>query len=199
MCTVRFKNDHFGAITGYGDYVHGNVTICHVYYVEGLGHNLFSVSQFCDGDLEVSIRYGSFFSCVLNVQSYFNKIMVMALKTLTSKFRSLCYPTNDREDLGKMKPKADIEAESSSTAQDSSNMHEFNQVYPSAHTKTNDHPLEQVIGDPSKPVMTRSRLNTNAEVCMYALTVSTAEPKNIKEAMLRHNWIESMQDELHQF
>ncbi|GJU58719.1 retrovirus-related pol polyprotein from transposon TNT 1-94 [Tanacetum coccineum] len=42
-------------------------------------------------------------------------------------------------------------------------------------------------------------LHTYAEVCMYALTVSTTEPKNIKEAMSDHNWIESMQDELHQF
>ncbi|GJR88846.1 retrovirus-related pol polyprotein from transposon TNT 1-94 [Tanacetum coccineum] len=42
------------AITGYGDYVQGNLTICHVYYVEGLRHNLFSVRQFCDGDLEVA-------------------------------------------------------------------------------------------------------------------------------------------------
>ncbi|GJT69614.1 hypothetical protein Tco_1028900 [Tanacetum coccineum] len=49
MGTVRFKNDHFAAITGYGDYVQSNLTICHVYYVEGLGHNLFSVGQFCDG------------------------------------------------------------------------------------------------------------------------------------------------------
>ncbi|GJV03784.1 hypothetical protein Tco_1337353 [Tanacetum coccineum] len=56
MGTVRFGNDHFAAITGYRDYVHGNVTICHVYYVEGLGHNLFSVGQFCDGDLEVAFR-----------------------------------------------------------------------------------------------------------------------------------------------
>ncbi|GKC96244.1 hypothetical protein Tco_1161686, partial [Tanacetum coccineum] len=56
------------------------------------------------------------------------------------------------------------EAESSSTTQDPSNMHEFNQVYPSTHTWTKAHPLEQVIGDPSKPVMTRSRLNTDAEV-----------------------------------
>ncbi|GJZ68515.1 hypothetical protein Tco_0631755 [Tanacetum coccineum] len=47
--------------------------------------------------------------------------------------------------------------------------------------------------------MTRSRLNSDAEVCMYALTVSTSEPKNIKEAMQDHSWIESMQDELHQF
>ncbi|GJT46453.1 hypothetical protein Tco_0955168 [Tanacetum coccineum] len=38
--TVRFRNDHFAAITGYGDYVQGNLTICHVYYVEGLRHNL---------------------------------------------------------------------------------------------------------------------------------------------------------------
>ncbi|GJZ32817.1 retrovirus-related pol polyprotein from transposon TNT 1-94 [Tanacetum coccineum] len=54
--TVRFGNDYFAAITGYGDYVQGNLTICHVYYVEGLGHNLFSVGQFCDRDLEVTFR-----------------------------------------------------------------------------------------------------------------------------------------------
>ncbi|GJX94439.1 hypothetical protein Tco_0349025 [Tanacetum coccineum] len=52
MGTVCFGNDNFAAITGYEDYVQGNLTICHVYYVEGLGHNLFSVGQFCDGDLE---------------------------------------------------------------------------------------------------------------------------------------------------
>ncbi|GJT78543.1 retrovirus-related pol polyprotein from transposon TNT 1-94 [Tanacetum coccineum] len=56
MGTVRFENDHFAAITGYGDYVQGNLTICHVYYVEGLSHNLLSVGQFCDGDLEVAFR-----------------------------------------------------------------------------------------------------------------------------------------------
>ncbi|GKE39405.1 integrase, catalytic region, zinc finger, CCHC-type containing protein, partial [Tanacetum coccineum] len=56
MGTIRFGNDNFAAITGYGDYMHGHITICHVYYVEGLGHNLFSVGQFCDGDLEVPFR-----------------------------------------------------------------------------------------------------------------------------------------------
>ncbi|GJV26680.1 hypothetical protein Tco_1383128 [Tanacetum coccineum] len=58
---------------------------------------------------------------------------------------------------------------------------------------TKNHPLEQVIGDPSKPVLKRKRHQTDAEVCMYALTVSTIELKNIKEAMLDHSWIESMQ------
>ncbi|GJW39595.1 retrovirus-related pol polyprotein from transposon TNT 1-94 [Tanacetum coccineum] len=56
MGTIRFRNDHFTAITGYGDYFQGNLTICHVYYVEGLGHNLFLVGKFCDGDLEVAFR-----------------------------------------------------------------------------------------------------------------------------------------------
>ncbi|GKD24097.1 integrase, catalytic region, zinc finger, CCHC-type containing protein [Tanacetum coccineum] len=48
---------------------------------------------------------------------------------------------------------------------------------------TKDHPLEQVCGNPSKPVQTRRQLITDPEMCMIALTVSTAEPKNIKEAM----------------
>ncbi|GJU42721.1 retrovirus-related pol polyprotein from transposon TNT 1-94 [Tanacetum coccineum] len=47
--------------------------------------------------------------------------------------------------------------------------------------------------------MIRNRLQTDAEVCMYALTVSIIKPKNIKEAMLDASWIESMQDELNQF
>nr|GEZ91653.1 integrase, catalytic region, zinc finger, CCHC-type, peptidase aspartic, catalytic [Tanacetum cinerariifolium] len=48
------RNDHVAKIMGYGDYQIGNVTISRVYYVEGLGHNLFSVGQFCDSDLEVA-------------------------------------------------------------------------------------------------------------------------------------------------
>ncbi|GJY07810.1 retrovirus-related pol polyprotein from transposon TNT 1-94 [Tanacetum coccineum] len=53
---VRFGNDDFGPIMGYGDYVIGESVISRVYYVEGLGHNLFSVGQFCDSDLEVAFR-----------------------------------------------------------------------------------------------------------------------------------------------
>ncbi|GKB87103.1 retrovirus-related pol polyprotein from transposon TNT 1-94 [Tanacetum coccineum] len=48
--TVRFRNDQIAKIMGYGDYQLGNVTILMVYYVEGLGHNLFSVGQFCSRD-----------------------------------------------------------------------------------------------------------------------------------------------------
>nr|GEX70074.1 integrase, catalytic region, zinc finger, CCHC-type, peptidase aspartic, catalytic [Tanacetum cinerariifolium] len=53
---VRFRSDHFGAIMRYGDYVIGNSMISRVYYMEGLGHNLFSIGQFYDSDLEVAFR-----------------------------------------------------------------------------------------------------------------------------------------------
>nr|GEV59942.1 hypothetical protein [Tanacetum cinerariifolium] len=54
--TVKFRNDHVAKIMGYGDYQIGNVMISRVYYVEGLGYNLFSVGQFCDSNLEVAFR-----------------------------------------------------------------------------------------------------------------------------------------------
>ncbi|GJY85835.1 retrovirus-related pol polyprotein from transposon TNT 1-94 [Tanacetum coccineum] len=56
LFSVKFGNDHVEKILGYGDYQIGNVTISRVYYVEGLGHNLFSVGQFCDSNLEVAFR-----------------------------------------------------------------------------------------------------------------------------------------------
>nr|GEU73147.1 hypothetical protein [Tanacetum cinerariifolium] len=54
--TFKFGNDHVAKIMGYNDYKIGNVTISRVYFVEGLGHNLFSIRQFCDSDLEVAFR-----------------------------------------------------------------------------------------------------------------------------------------------
>ncbi|GJZ28720.1 integrase, catalytic region, zinc finger, CCHC-type containing protein [Tanacetum coccineum] len=447
MGTVRFGNDHFIANTGYGDYVQGNITICHVYYVEGLRHNLFLVRQFCDGDLEVAFHSNTCYVRNLkgedlligsrNSNLYIISISDLAAVCLMSKatstksllwhrrldhlnfgtinhltkidlvdglpkfnydkdhlclaceqgkskkasfppklvpkkpnvqyfymFGSLCYPTNDRDDLEKMKPKAEIgifigyfessrgfriyncrtkkmmesihvkfdelttmasesnnsrpgfnysnfqdsleysqsipskedldnlfsplykeyyatrtpkvsddsaentldnkdtpsssliiveedeapqivtsseepianqattpvstenaneqdqedvatfdknefyitfhspmleEVESSLTFQDLSNMHEFYQPHHSTDKWTKIHPNEQVLSDPSKPIMTRCRLHTYAEMCMYSLTVSITEPKNIKDAMLDHSWIESMQEELNQF
>ncbi|GJR67969.1 retrovirus-related pol polyprotein from transposon TNT 1-94 [Tanacetum coccineum] len=55
--TLRFGNDQFAPILGYRDLVQGNITIKRVYYVEGLSHNLFSVGQFCDADLETLNDY----------------------------------------------------------------------------------------------------------------------------------------------
>nr|GEW26698.1 hypothetical protein [Tanacetum cinerariifolium] len=70
---------------------------------------------------------------------------------------------------------------------------------PSTPTNTKDHPLEQVRGNPSRPVQTRRQLATDPEMCMYVLTASNTEPKNNKEAMADSAWIKAMQEELHQF
>nr|GEU51261.1 hypothetical protein [Tanacetum cinerariifolium] len=59
--TVRFGNDHVAAILGFSDLQWGNILITMVYFVEGLGHNLFSVGQFCDFNLEVAFRRNACF------------------------------------------------------------------------------------------------------------------------------------------
>ncbi|GJU42909.1 hypothetical protein Tco_1195866 [Tanacetum coccineum] len=75
----------------------------------------------------------------------------------------------------------------------------FYQPYPHEYQWTKDHPLEQVIGEPSRPVLIRNQLRFDGDMCMYALTVSTMEPKNVKEDMTDPEWIKSMQEELLQF
>ncbi|GKC49704.1 retrovirus-related pol polyprotein from transposon TNT 1-94 [Tanacetum coccineum] len=59
--TVRFGNDHVAVILGFGDLQWGNILITRVYFVEGLGHNLISIGQFCDSDLEVAFRRNTCF------------------------------------------------------------------------------------------------------------------------------------------
>nr|GEV82517.1 retrovirus-related Pol polyprotein from transposon TNT 1-94 [Tanacetum cinerariifolium] len=63
--TVKFKNDHVAKIIGYGNYQIENVMILRAYYVEGLGHNLFFVGQFCDSNLEVAFRQHTCFIYIL--------------------------------------------------------------------------------------------------------------------------------------
>nr|GEY92353.1 retrovirus-related Pol polyprotein from transposon TNT 1-94 [Tanacetum cinerariifolium] len=126
--TVKLGNDHMVKIMGYGDYRIGNVTISRVYFVEGLGHNLFSVGQFCDSDLEVAFRQHTCF--IRNLEEavatvcYTQNCSIVHLchgktpyELLHGKlpdlsflhvFGALCYPTNDSEKLGKLQLKADI-------------------------------------------------------------------------------------------
>ncbi|GJU39505.1 hypothetical protein Tco_1192462 [Tanacetum coccineum] len=60
-------------------------------------------------------------------------------------------------------PPSHEEIESSTMALEPSNVQNFHQVQPSTHIWIKDHPLDQVIGDPSKPVMTRKQLYTDSE------------------------------------
>nr|GEZ13730.1 hypothetical protein [Tanacetum cinerariifolium] len=66
------------------------------------------------------------------------------------------------------------QGETSSRHVDSSNMHTFYQRHPSEHRWTKDHPLEQVIRNPSQSVRTRHQLESDGEMCMFALTVAVS-------------------------
>nr|GEV80550.1 retrovirus-related Pol polyprotein from transposon TNT 1-94 [Tanacetum cinerariifolium] len=325
--TVRFGNDQFAPILGYGDLVQGNVMINRVYYIEGLNHNLFSVGQFCDVDLEdiviglPKLKYVKdqlCSSCELSKakrRSFKSKVVPSSKGRLNLLHMDLCGPISvkrishddskkssspvitvrtDRgtEFLNKTlnaffkeegnehqtftartpeqngvverhnhthvssqqeldllfgplydeffnagsnpqdkQPSTNIQptsapstltyvhaeennndqaeeehlqddeftnpfcaltqdvVESSSHNIGNSNVPTFNQPQVSEYRWTKDHPLEQVHGNPSRPVQTRRQLATDPEMCMFALT----------EAMADSAWIEAMQEELHQF
>ncbi|GJW50035.1 hypothetical protein Tco_0091386 [Tanacetum coccineum] len=97
MGIVCFRNDHFAAITGYGDYVHGNLMICNIYYVEGLGHNLFLVRQFCDEDLEVAFRLNTCYVQILEGEDLLTGSCDSNLYTISISELADSYPSVSKE------------------------------------------------------------------------------------------------------
>nr|GFA09112.1 retrovirus-related Pol polyprotein from transposon TNT 1-94 [Tanacetum cinerariifolium] len=252
--TVKFRNDQIAPILRYRDQVQGAVTIKRVYYVEGQNHNLFSVGQFCDANLEVAFRKSTYsenldkmkekgdacifvgYSTQSRAYKVFNKRTRVIVETIHVNFDELPQMASDHvssdpapefptqlptvastENMNQAKmveEYAHVEndefinifctpvqdrGETSSRHVDSLNMHTFYQHHPSEHRWTKDNPLEQVIGNPSQSVRTRRQLESDSEMYMFALTMSRNEPKNIKESMADSAWIESIQEELHQF
>nr|GEY91843.1 hypothetical protein [Tanacetum cinerariifolium]GEY91846.1 hypothetical protein [Tanacetum cinerariifolium] len=119
---VKFGNDQIIPILGYGDLVQGAVMIKRVYYVEGLNNNLFSVSQFCDADLEVAFRKSTCYIYDLKGNDLLTGSHVIPRHEKTPYhiindrkpsvkffhiFGSLCYIIRDGENLDKMKEKGD--------------------------------------------------------------------------------------------
>ncbi|GKB48942.1 integrase, catalytic region, zinc finger, CCHC-type containing protein [Tanacetum coccineum] len=386
--TVKFGNDQITKIMGYGDYLIGNITISRVYYVEGLGHNLFSVGQFCNSDLEVAFRKHMCFVrnlegvdllsgsqetnlytlsigdmmvssaiCLLSKASKTKSWPRQLLPHVTPKtdplyddamgkllmssydrkpylsylhvLGALCYPNNDSENLGKFQAKSDIgifigyepkkkayyiynrrtqkiietihfdfdeltamaseqldsgpglqlmtpttsssgvvsnpihqqpflvgaalravdladlhvstsidqDAPSTSipltqdqehsliisqsfeespktphfhndplheslhkdsTSQgSSSNVRPIHTPFESLGIWTKDHPIANVIGDPSRSVSTRKQLQTDAMWCYFDAFLTSFEPKNFKQAMTELSWIDASKREIH--
>nr|GEU56924.1 copia protein [Tanacetum cinerariifolium] len=291
--TLRFGNDQFALILGYGDLVQGNVTINRVYYVEGLNHNLFSVGQFCDADLEVVFRKSTCFLEIFRVTIYSpafssqlrlyqlafkegyrdwpTKVKVASIngkkyimmivddysrytwtlflcskdetpevgteflnKTLNSFFKEegIEHQTStartpeqndvverwNRSNPQDKQPSMNIHSTSAPSTHTNAHAEENNNDQAEEREQLQDyeftnhlcapaqeeaesssHNIEQVCRNPSRPLQTRRQLATDLEMCMYVLTVSTAKPKNINEAMTNSAWIEAMQEELYQF
>nr|GEU82125.1 retrovirus-related Pol polyprotein from transposon TNT 1-94 [Tanacetum cinerariifolium] len=131
--TVRFGNNDFMVIAGLGDVVIGSMTIKKVYYVEVLGHNLFSVGKFCDKGLKVAFRKSTCFvrnedrvdlltaittACFTQNRSIIPKRFDKNPYELINKrkpnikffhvFGCRCYLLNNYDDIGKLKVEGDI-------------------------------------------------------------------------------------------
>nr|GEX29883.1 integrase, catalytic region, zinc finger, CCHC-type, peptidase aspartic, catalytic [Tanacetum cinerariifolium] len=238
--TVHFGNDQFAPILGYGDLVQGNITINMVYYVEGLNHNLFSVGQFCDADLEVDFWKSTCFVRDLQEMSvandtsglvpqrqkttnFDNSDLVPQLQNVSS---SADAHVSSQQELDLLfGPLYDefFTAGTSSVNKSSSPTNNSNQqdtqpttnIQPTSEPSTptyvhaeenNDNQAEEEhlqddeftnpFCTPVQEVAKSSSHNIDLEMCMFALTVSTAEEKNIKEAMVDFAWIEAIQEEL---
>ncbi|GJX33351.1 retrovirus-related pol polyprotein from transposon TNT 1-94 [Tanacetum coccineum] len=123
--TVRFGNDHFAAITGYGDYVQGNLTICHASSQEGCVYNSAAITL--DNDH-------------------------------TSSSSSIVV---EQDDAPPIVSSSEEQLATESNYLDPSNMHQFHQQHRSIDRWTKNHPLEQVIGDPSKPELVKCPVGRN--------------------------------------
>ncbi|GJX65325.1 retrovirus-related pol polyprotein from transposon TNT 1-94 [Tanacetum coccineum] len=102
-------------------------------------------------------------------------------------FGSLCYPTNDHEDLD-------------STSQgSSSNVRQIHTPFKHLGRWTKDHLIANVIEDPSRSISTRKQLETDAMWCYFDAFLTLVEPKNFKQVMTEPSWIDAMQEEIHEF
>nr|GEY84977.1 integrase, catalytic region, zinc finger, CCHC-type, peptidase aspartic, catalytic [Tanacetum cinerariifolium] len=136
-------------------------------------------------------------------------------------FGTLCYPTNDSENLGKLQPKADLALEvvapiaevvapelAASTGLlpqlQLTKMH-HHQVTLIQHPKLNllkwtkDHPLENIIGELARPISTRLQLHEQSLLCYYGALLTSVEPKTYKDALTQSCCIKAMQEELNEF
>ncbi|GKC45241.1 retrovirus-related pol polyprotein from transposon TNT 1-94 [Tanacetum coccineum] len=209
--TVRFENSNIARIIGYGDYQLGNVTISRVYYVEGLGHNLFSGCRFCDGDLEVAFRKNTCFTRNLEAmasEQFSSGLGLQCMTPVTSSLGLVPNPVSQQPFQEVVAPRAvdladspvstsiDQDAPSSSTPstqqQDqslnisqgsSSNVRQTHTPFEHLGKWTKDHPIENVIGDPSRSVSMRKQLQTDAMWCYFDAFLTLVEPKNFKQAM----------------
>ncbi|GKC39117.1 retrovirus-related pol polyprotein from transposon TNT 1-94 [Tanacetum coccineum] len=102
-------------------------------------------------------------------------------------FCALCYPTNDNDDL-------------ESTSQgSSSNVRQTHTPFQHLGRWNKDHPIANIIGNPSRSVSTRKQLQTDAMWCYFDAFLTSVKPKNFKQAMTKPPWIDAMQEEIHEF
>nr|GEZ67251.1 retrovirus-related Pol polyprotein from transposon TNT 1-94 [Tanacetum cinerariifolium] len=188
MGTVRFGNDHVAAILGFRDLQWGNILTTRVYFVEGLGHNLFSAE---------AIATACFTQNHSIIHRRFNKTPYELINcrkldiSLIHVFRALCYLKNDREDIGKLGAKA------TNFPNTSHDVDELNsQQQPAQQQENHAHLQSKTVANNVPNAM----LNGNTFVNPFTNpSTSVAESSSLQNAMTDPAWIEPMQEEFLQF
>nr|GEY49278.1 retrovirus-related Pol polyprotein from transposon TNT 1-94 [Tanacetum cinerariifolium] len=219
---AKFGNDYVAKIMGYGDYKIRNVTISRVYFVDGLGHNLFSVRQFCDSDLEVAFRQHTCFirnleGVDLLAESRGNNLYTLSLRDMMAS-SPICL-------LSKVsKTKSWIWHRCLSRLNFGAINHLARQGLVRGLPKLKfkkDHPCSACAMGKSKkkshkPKSGQSSVRNDrrlllinlhqrlqqyeqALLCYYNAFFTFVEPKTYKDALTQSCWIEAMQEELNEF
>nr|GEV42672.1 hypothetical protein [Tanacetum cinerariifolium] len=183
--TVKFDNEQIAKIMGYGDYQIGNVTISRVYYVEGLGHNIFSVASVASPVPAVEAP--------VPIES--TEIPLGAEEE--SHDLEVAHMSNDPY-FGIPIPET-ISEEPLSSDVISTSVHSDVPISKHLSKWTKDHPLQNIIGELSRPVSTRLQLYEQALFCYYDAFLTSVKPKTYKDALTQSCWIKEMQEELNEF
>nr|GEX69646.1 retrovirus-related Pol polyprotein from transposon TNT 1-94 [Tanacetum cinerariifolium] len=199
--TVRFENDHFGAIIGYGDYVIGDSVIS--------GENLGKIQPTTDIGIFVGYepsrkeppRTERLVSHAPAIQAPVNSTDTPSSTTIDQDAPSLnnpVAPVNNNPFINVFAPEPSSDASSSGDVSSTESTY-VSQALHHLSKWSKDHPLNHVIGNPSRPVSTRKQLATDALWCLYNSVLSKVEPKNFKSAITEDCWFQAMQDEIHEF
>ncbi|GJZ75661.1 hypothetical protein Tco_0640126 [Tanacetum coccineum] len=89
--------------------------------------------------------------------------------------------------------------EESTSQGSSSNVRQTDTPFEHLGKWTKDHPIANVIGDPSCSVSMRKQLQTDVMWCYFDAFLTSIRPKNFKQAMTEPSWIDAMQEEIHVF
>ncbi|GJZ67209.1 hypothetical protein Tco_0630449 [Tanacetum coccineum] len=143
-------------------------------------------------DLVLKLMFDEFFSPPTSVAS---PVPVKEAPTLVE---STASPSLTPVDQDAPSPKT-VSEESSSSDVIPTTMHSNAPISEHLNKWTKDHPLQNILGDPSRPVSTRLQLHEQALFCYYNAFLTSIEPKTYKDALTQSCYIKAMQEELHEF
>nr|GFA62509.1 Gag-Pol polyprotein [Tanacetum cinerariifolium] len=172
--TVRFRNDHVAEILG----------------------------QFCDSDLEVTFRRNACFVRNLEGVDLLSGNRTTNLYTINGLSSTGVDNTKTRRPQPRSNTKIDRVPSASKSTCNKNKRVEVEEHHRNLLLSKNKKHMSSVCNNikiDSHNVKYKVVYAMYPEMCMFALTVSTAELKNIKEAMADSPWIEVMQEELYQF